>query len=313
MIKIKKIIIILFLFFLNSNEVKAQISDGIFVVVGDKAITKLDIVDEIKLILILNNMSYSDEKRQELQDVAIKSSIKRVIKKIEIEKNDFLEFSPEDYNNELIRIATRINVDVDTLRNICISNGLDFKIVENQIKTELLWNSLIFHLYKNRLTVNLTEIDEQLSINQDKKEFDEFLISEIVIEKVEQDMLKSTIDELRNKIELENFENVAVSLSISQTASRGGDLGWLSENEIASKFRSKILNTPIGSVSEPIFLNNGILFFKVRDRRKKEKEVSLEELKEQLVRSEKTKILNMYSLSHYDNLRRSIAIKFFNE
>ena len=83
--------------------------------------------------------------------------------------------------------------------------------------------------------------------------------------------------------------------------------------EIASKFRSKILNTPIGSVSEPIFLNNGILFFKVRDRRKKEKEVSLEELKEQLVRSEKTKILNMYSLSHYDNLRRSIAIKFFNE
>ena len=63
MIKIKKIIIILFLFFLNSNEVKAQISDGIFVVVGDKAITKLDIVDEIKLILILNNMSYSDEKR----------------------------------------------------------------------------------------------------------------------------------------------------------------------------------------------------------------------------------------------------------
>ena len=93
-----------------------------------------------------------------------------------------------------------------------------------------MWNSLIFHLYKNRLTVNLTEIDEQLSINQDKKEFDEFLISEIVIEKVEQDMLKSTIDELRNKIELENFENVAVSLSISQTASRGGDLGWLSEN-----------------------------------------------------------------------------------
>ena len=43
------------------------------------------------------------------------------------------------------------------------------------------------------------------------------------------------------------------------------------------------------------------------------KEINLEELKNQLVDSEKTKMLNMYSKSHYDKLRRSISIKFFNE
>ena len=37
------------------------------------------------------------------------------------------------------------------------------------------------------------------------------------------------------------------------------------------------------------------------------------EQKDQLVNSEKTKILNMYSLSHYDNLRRVIPIKYFDE
>ena len=63
-------------------------------------------------------------------------------------------------------------MDVDTLKNICISNELDFSIIENQIKTELLWNSLIFHLYKNRVTINLEEIDEQLKLSQNKKEFD---------------------------------------------------------------------------------------------------------------------------------------------
>ena len=41
--------------------------------------------------------------------------------------------------------------------------------------------------------------------------------------------------------------------------------------------------------------------------------INLVELKNKLVESEKQKILNMYSMSHYDNLRRSISINFFNE
>ena len=82
---------------------------------------------------------------------------------------------------------------------------------------------------------------------------------------------------------------------------------------LRKKFRSILSNTPIGSLSKPILLNENILIFKVRDKRKIEKEINLEELKNQLVDSEKTKMLNMYSRSHYDNLRRLISIKFFNE
>ena len=104
-----------------------------------------------------------------------------------------------------------------------------------------------------------------------------------------------------------------MKLSISESAMRGGDLGWLNENKLAEKFRSILSNTPIGSLSKPILLNKNILIFKVRDKRKIKKEINLEELKNQLVNSEKTKMLNIYSRSHYDNLRRLISIKFFNE
>ncbi len=37
----------------------------------------------------------------------------------------------------------------------------------------------------------------------------------------------------------------------------------------------------------------------------------MEEIKNQLVNSEKTKVLNMHSTSHYNNLRRSVSVKFF--
>ena len=104
-----------------------------------------------------------------------------------------------------------------------------------------------------------------------------------------------------------------MNLSISQTAIKGGDLGWLSENRISKNFKSIIFNTSVGNLSKPILLKDGILIFKVRDKRKIEEKINLEELKNEIVNNEKAKQLNMYSKTHYVNLRRSIAIKFFDE
>ena len=295
------------------KKIKIKLKDGLFATVGNKAITRSDLVNEIKIILILNNMIYSDDKRNELQKMAAKSIIQRTIKQIEINKNDFLKFNKNDLKNELNKRANQANMDLPKLKEIFIFNGLDFSIIENNIITELLWNSLIYYLYRNRVSVNIDEIEEQLKQSQNKKEFDEFLISEIVIKSVEKDELKSRIEEIKKKIEVEGFESVAMSSSISQTAIKGGDLGWLNENEISKKFKSIIFDTPIGALSKPILLNEGILIFKVRNKRKIIKNIDLEQLKNQLVNSEKTKMLNMYSRSHFDNLKRSISIKYFND
>ena len=61
---------------------------------------------------------------------------------------------------------------------------------------------------------------------------------------------------------------------------------------------------------EPVFLTEGILFFEVRDKRKSKKLINLEEVKNQIVNAEKTKILNMHSLSHYNNLVRSVTVNY---
>ena len=244
--------------------------------------------------------------------MAVKTTIARTIKEIAIEQNNFLEFSQNDFISELTRLANRINVDVETLKNICASNDLDFALIENQIKTELLWNSLIFQLYKDKLSINVDEIEDQLKLIQNKKELNEYLISEITIKPVEKNNSESEIKELINKIEIEGFENVAKNLSISETATKGGDLGWLNENIISKNYKSKIAETPIGSIAEPIFLSGGdILIFKVRDKRKIKR--NIEEEKNQLVKFEKTKILRMHSSAHYDKLKRSTSIKFINE
>ena len=311
MMNVKKIFFVIIISSFFYTETNAVIKDSLFATVGDKAVTRSDIVNEIKIILILNGQSFSEEERAQIESAAINSTIKRTIKKIEIEKYESLSFNKSDLDNEINMLAANIGLDTDTFKNIFTANEIDFSLIISQIQTELLWNSLIFKLYKERLTININEIEEQLKFFQETEESEEFLISEIIINTVPQDQINSRIEEIKNKIEANGFEKVALNHSISETAIRGGDLGWVNENAISEKFKSIIKNTEIGKISEPVFLPEGILLFKLRDKRKLKQFQNLEEAKNKLINTEKTKILNMHSLSHYDNLRRSIIINYY--
>jgi len=308
---INRIVSIFFVFIFITFSSHSEIKDALFATVGDKAITESDVVNEIKIILILSGKPYSEDQRDQLQSIAVKESVKRNIKKIEIEKYQNLSFNKKDLEIELINLATNLNIDVDTLKNRFFTNGINFEIIIENLKTELLWNSLIFHLYKDRLNINLDEINEELASYDETKTIDEYLISEIIIEHTPNSDLDSEIKKIKEKINNEGFEKVAMDLSISETAVNGGDLGWININTITDKFKSKIVNTPMGKVSEAVVLPEGILFFEVRNKRALQKNLNLEDARKQLVAAEKSKMLNMFSLSHYDTLRRSIAINYY--
>jgi len=293
------------------QPIKTIIKDGLYVTVGNKAITKSDIVNEIKTLLILNNKKFTEDIRMELRQMAIRSLIKRNIKKIEIEKNSFLKFNENDLRNELERVSKNMGVDLKTLKEIFKSNNLDISLLEDQLSTDLLWNSLIFAIYKNRISIDIEEIEEQLKLIEKVKKINEYLISEIVIDTVEKDKVNATIKNLKDKILIEGFDNVAKNLSISDSASKNGDLGWINENSITDEFRKIIINTTVGDISDPVLSPNGILIFKVRNKKTIEKNIDMELVKEQLVNAEKTKILKMHSLSHYNNAKGSISISFF--
>ena len=162
MIKLKKIIFLVLITLIYIEKGNAQIKDSIYMTVGNIPVTQSDIINEIKIILILNNESYSSEKRDQLQKVAVQSILTRNIKQIELNKNNYFDLSQQDFQNELLRLARNINLDLDTLKNVCESNDIDFSLIEDHVKVELFWNSLIFQLYKNRISINPAEIEEKL-------------------------------------------------------------------------------------------------------------------------------------------------------
>ena len=77
MIKIKKIFFLTLILLIFIERANTEISDSLFMTIGDKPITQSDLVNEIKIILILNNESYNEEKREQLHEFAIKQTLKR--------------------------------------------------------------------------------------------------------------------------------------------------------------------------------------------------------------------------------------------
>ena len=311
MINIKKIIFFVILACLYIPEGKATIKDSLFASVGNKALAQSDILTEAKVILILSGQSFSEDKRSQLETAAVKSTIKRTIKEIEIGKYQDLTFSKKDLEKELNRLANNLNMDLDMLRNTLLANDIDFTYLVNRIKIELLWNSLIFNLYKDRISINIEEIEEKLKIFQEEEKIYEYLISEIIIKNITKDKVKSKTEVIKKKIKTEGFEKAAMDISDSESALKGGDLGWIGENTISKQFRSEIVNTPVGNITKAIILPEGVLYLKVRDKRELKRFENLEDAKNQLVDDEKSKILNMHSLSHYDNLKRTITIQYY--
>ena len=132
-----------------------------------------------------------------------------------------LSFNPTDLQNELEKWAQNINMDLDTFKNTFVVNKINFSDISSRVKTELLWNSLIFELYKNRLIVNEDEINDQLKTIQNKKEVKEYLISEIIIKPTAENKLETAVK--RNKKTKLKTEGLRKKLanetkSISETA-----------------------------------------------------------------------------------------------
>ena len=99
MTKIKKIIFFVLLSIAFLEKVNAAISDSLFMTIGDRAITQSDVLNEIKIILILNNESYSIENKEKLQKAAINSIIKRNMKQIEVDR--MKEVKPIQYKQSI--------------------------------------------------------------------------------------------------------------------------------------------------------------------------------------------------------------------
>ncbi len=168
--KIKIIFLSILILFLQSQLTLGQTKNRIIISVGNYPITSFDLFHEIKLIAILSNISIGPSNREQIKKLALQSLIQRRIKTSEVERLKIENFNKRDLNSLIFQTSKNLGLDPDGLKKLLKKNGIKYEDLVNRYKTDLKWNSMIFNIYKNRISLNTVEIEDKIKSEIDKLE-----------------------------------------------------------------------------------------------------------------------------------------------
>ena len=310
----KKYFFFFFVFFILlslKNISYASLESKILAKVENQLISSFELKNKIKLILFLTNQQINQKNVNNTKREALDSLINIKLKKEEILKFNLIDSSTNRADKYILNLATRYSTDLNGLKNIFNTNGIDYEIFFEEIKIEMAWQKMIFRIYKDKININDDEINKELEIMiKNNNRTKEYRISEIEILINNNSELKTKIEDIKKQIIEIGFENTAIKFSSSPSALNGGDLGWINSSSLSEKVLRIVNKIKINEVSEPLIQGNSVLFLKLKDIKSNVNDVSnIEQLKNRIVNAKQNKILNLFSNSHLSKVRNNALIE----
>ena len=267
--KIRYIFLIFFLFGTLSVTLKSQDIQAIAVIVNDEVISRYDVNQRVRLILVTSGIPATEENIKRIEEQAIKALIDE---KIQLQEAIKLEVpdSPNEINLMLDNIARSNQTTADGILESITSQGVNSETLLNQIKSELLWNKIVRGRFGSYINISDEEVDiiyNRTIQNINNSQYD---ISEIFIgfedeneEREAKDLTQRLTEQLKNNIP---FEPVAQQFSQAPSSGQGGFIGWVSEGQLDPEILLSIKDLEIGEVSEPIKTVNGYFIIKINGK-----------------------------------------------
>jgi len=300
----KKFLLIFFLFLIFSKVY--SIETKIIHNIEDEIITNIDIKNEFKYLVALNN-ALEDLNKEQILNISNESAIREKIKKIEVSKN-FKEIKiNEEYLNLLLK-NVYLRLDIKSLNEFKMylkNYDLSLTEVKRKMTIEALWNELIIQKYAGQVRINEEKIKKGLSKNKNIQSKN-YKLSEIIFEIKNKEEIEKKYNEIIKSIIEIGFENSASIYSFSESAKTSGDIGWISDGSLSSKIKKSINHLKIGEVSKPIILPNGVLILKVTNIKKKELNIDIDTEFKKAIDYEHNRQLNQYSKIYYNKIKRNL-------
>ena len=162
--------ITVFLLLFQADVLFAQTNNKIIITVGKYPITYFDLIKEVKMISILSNSEINENNREQIKKLAIASLIKRKIKIGEIEKLGIKNYSKRELEQLIQNTSRRMGLDRNGLRELLKKNNLSFDSLVKKFEIDLRWNSMIFQIYKNKISLNTVEIENKINLELENLE-----------------------------------------------------------------------------------------------------------------------------------------------
>ncbi len=257
-------------FGLWSHPVSAD-AESIAVVVNDDAITRSDINDRLRLIMVSSGMPDSDDIRAKLLPQIVGAMVDEEIRLQEAKKKG-IDVTREEIDKGFSEIAAQNKIDGPKFKEMLTRSGLNIETMETQIRSQVAWAKVVQQELRPKIAVSDTDVDAKLEMLQSNIGKNEYLVAEIFLPVDDVKKENDTV-QLANQLVADvragkaPFFKVAQQFSQSAGATQGGDLGWVQQGQLAPELDAVLPTIGPNSYSNPVRSLTGYHILMVREQR----------------------------------------------
>ena len=284
------------------------VENKILVKVNNEIITSLDIENESRYLMALNQ-NIEKLNNKEIINIAKNSLIREKIKQEEILKYVNEIVIDTEYSDNFIR-STYLQLGIkteDEFINHLKKYDIDISIVKKKINIEANWNQIIFSKFANKIKLNKNELKKRILEIKNKKN-KRYLLSEILFNVDVKENFEKRYKMIKNSISKIGFENTAITYSASDSSKIGGKIGWIKESSLNDQVKKNLNYLKVGQLSKPIITPSGFLLLKINNIEFYDTEIDIDNELKSLEKSEINKQLNQFSNIYFKKIKKNFSI-----
>ncbi|HLJ65135.1 MAG TPA: peptidylprolyl isomerase [Stellaceae bacterium] len=239
-------------------------------IVNDEVVSIDDLGQRLKLILFTSKIEDNPANRRRLEAQTLKTLIDEHLQLQEAKRLD-IAVPPDEIEQEFISIEQQNNMKKGQLDDILKQAGVSRTSLASQIRASIAWRKLVRNRLSQDVNISDEEVSEAMEHIKENANAAQHRVAEIFLgldNPTQDDEIHKLADQLIGQIRGgANFSAVARQFSQSPTAAVGGDLGWVTLDQLNPSVATAVERMKPGEMSYPIRTPGGYYMIYLIDRR----------------------------------------------
>jgi peptidyl-prolyl cis-trans isomerase SurA len=239
-------------------------------VINNDIVTVDDLAARLNLVMRSSGIADTPENRQRLNARVLRQLIDEKLEMQEAKKQK-ISVTKDEVDDAYNNIETRNNMPKGGLDAYLKQQGVSRQSLIDQLTASLTWSKTVRDRWSSEVSVSDDEVNDALKqlkadIGKPQSRVSEIFLA--VDNPTQEDEVRRLADRLIEQIRGgANFGAVAQQFSQSPSAATGGDIGWVTPNELSASLGEAVEKMKPGEMSYPIRTAAGFYLLYVADRK----------------------------------------------
>lgn len=245
--------------------------NSIEVLVNDEPISSFDINQRLRLVIAVSGGVRTQEEFLQVREQVIQSMVDERLQMQEAAEVE-LEVPEDQLEQFFARRAQGVGQNPEQFAQALSSIGSSKETMKKQMEAEIAWSQLVQGRLGAFVSVSDEEVEAFIQRIYDNRGKFEYRLGEIVLLSQSPEQAAAVeanatqlVEQIRSGAQ---FGQIAQQLSASSTAAVGGDLGWITIDDLDPSYAEQVQNSSVGDVLNPIRTPGGYIILSVSDRRR---------------------------------------------